>query len=226
MGGNSRRNLRMFHELCGTDSLQNVVIVTTMWDRLTTQEEGLQREEELKSSDNLFKPWMDGQAVMMRHKRTTETANEVMNYLLKKGATRTRITHELVEEEKTLVETAAGRELNNQIDELIKSHEKNMNSLNADVRRELEDVQRELGEEKKKMARLSKDLEELKQGMVVAISTLIGPRYVLLTYTYIQLSCKFASGYIGKATGPARCLQIPHGKIEDIAPSKLRSLFI
>ncbi|KAL4061675.1 hypothetical protein V8B97DRAFT_2066349, partial [Scleroderma yunnanense] len=33
VGGNAQRNLRMFRNLCGDESLKNVVIVTTMWDK-------------------------------------------------------------------------------------------------------------------------------------------------------------------------------------------------
>ena len=185
MGRNSRRNIRMFYEMCGTNSLQNVVIVTTMWDKVT-EKEGSQREEELKSEDDLFKPWMDGgQATMMRHERTTDNANKVINHLLAKDATNTQITYELVEEKKTLIETAAGRELHNDINEFIESSKKNIESLQVDIQRQFADVQRQFAEEKKKMARLTKELEELKRGMVVTISTLIGPRYVSLTNAYI-----------------------------------------
>ena len=91
----------MFHKVCGPDSLQKVVIVTTMWDKVTP-EEGSRREDELRSKNNLFKPWLDGKAIMMRHERTTETANKIISYLLAKGTTSTRIAHELVKEKKKL----------------------------------------------------------------------------------------------------------------------------
>ena len=178
----------MFYEMCGANSLQNVVIVTTMWDKVT-EKEGSQHEEELKSEDGLFKSWMDaGQATMMRHERTANTANKVVNHFLAKDATKPRIIYELVEEQKTLIETAAGRELHNEINGFIESSQKNIESLAADVQKQFADVQKELAEESKKMARLSKELEELKRGVVVAsISTLIGPWCVSLTNTYIQL---------------------------------------
>ena len=81
VGGTSQRNLRMFRKLCGTDSLKNVVIVTTMWDKVTP-EEGLQREQELMASDYLFKRLLNGGAIMMRHYRTPESANKVISHLL------------------------------------------------------------------------------------------------------------------------------------------------
>ena len=68
----------MFRKLCGTDSLKNVVIITTMWDKITPGE-GSQREQELTSSDNLFKPLLDGGAIMMRHERTAESATKVID---------------------------------------------------------------------------------------------------------------------------------------------------
>jgi hypothetical protein len=41
------KNLRMFQELCGKKALQNVVLVTTMWDEVN-EAVGVQMEKELK----------------------------------------------------------------------------------------------------------------------------------------------------------------------------------
>ena len=180
MGGNSRRNLHMFHKLCGSKSLQNVIIITTMWDKVTL-EEGSQREQELMSSNKLFKPWLEGKAIMMRHERTTRTANEALSLLLAKGATSTQIAHELIKEEKTLEETAAGRELYSEINELMKKHEREMESLKTDLRREFAEERRIMDQ---RMAKLLKELNELKRG--ITIVQIAG--YVSLTNTTIYNS--------------------------------------
>lgn len=64
VGGVSRKNLRMFHSLCGDDNLKNVRIVTTNWDR-ASKEEGDNREEALRI--RAFKSLLDAQAGMRRH---------------------------------------------------------------------------------------------------------------------------------------------------------------
>jgi hypothetical protein len=66
MGGNAKKNLRMFRELCGESALKNVCIATTNWSRVT-QEEGDVRERELRESPNLFKPLLDAGARLVCH---------------------------------------------------------------------------------------------------------------------------------------------------------------
>lgn len=150
----------MFRKLCGKKSLKNVVIVTTMWDKVSP-EEGLQRERELKSGKNLFKPLLDGGAIMIRHDRTPKTANRVINHLLKKYPTVTQIAHELVEEKKALVETDAGTELSNDIQTSMKQRE--MESFRADL-------ERATHAEFHKLARLMTEVDELKRGITRSIA--------------------------------------------------------
>ena len=152
----------MFRKLCGNKFLNNVVIVTTMWDKVSP-EEGSQREQELKSGKNLFKPLLDGGAIMIRHDRTPKTASSVINHLLKKDATITQIVHELVEEKKALAETDAGTELNNDIQTLIKQHKEEMESFKADM-------ERATHAEFHKLARLMTEVDELKRGITRSIT--------------------------------------------------------
>ena len=174
VGGTSQRNLRMFRKLCGTDSLKNVVIVTTMWDKVTP-EEGLQREQELMSSNNLFKPLLDGEATMMRHERTAESATKVINHLLGKNATTTEVVHELVHQKKPLEETAAGTELQKDIQALLNKHKGEMENLKA----ELEAVRSDLAEERQTKALMEKELTmqrnltEERQRMEQVMATLL-----------------------------------------------------
>jgi len=157
----------MFRKLCGTDSLKNVVIVTTMWDKVTP-EEGPRREQELMSSNNLFKPLLDGGATMMRYERTAESATQVINYLLGKKATTTQIVREIMQETKKLEETAAGGELHSEIEALLKRHKEGMEKLKA----ELEAVRRDPAGKRQRMeqviAMLLSQLDELKRGINVA----------------------------------------------------------
>ena len=149
----------MFHKLCGTESLKNIVVVTTMWDRVTL-EEGLRYEHELVSNDKLFKPLLDGGAVMMRHERTAKSATKVINHLLGKSATTTQNAHEFVKVEKTLGAIAAGTELSD-IQSLLKRHKAEMESLKAEIQVHMGG---ELEEERRKMEqhmhKLSKEFDE------------------------------------------------------------------
>ncbi|KAL4064100.1 P-loop containing nucleoside triphosphate hydrolase protein [Scleroderma yunnanense] len=118
VGGTSQRNLRMFRKLCGDESMKNVVIVTTMWDKVSP-EEGVQREEELKTSNSLFKPLLDKGAIMMRHDRPPESA--------------TNIVREIAYERKALVDTKAGEELQAEIRHLMKKHAEEIRQLEEEI---------------------------------------------------------------------------------------------
>lgn len=145
-----------------------------MWDKVTP-EEGLQREQELMSSNNLFKPLLDGEATMMRHERTAESATKVINHLLGKNATTTEVVHELVHQKKPLEETAAGTELQKDIQALLNKHKGEMENLKA----ELEAVRSDLAEERQTKALMEKELTmqrnltEERQRMEQVMATLL-----------------------------------------------------
>jgi len=132
VGATAKRNLRMFQKLCGPHSMGNVVIVTTMWDKVTP-EEGLQREIELAHSEDLFMPLLAGGAKMAQYKNR-ESALRVFNYLLGKSNTTLQIVHELVEEKKVLVDTAAGKELQVDIRHLMRRRMKEIQDLEEEIR--------------------------------------------------------------------------------------------
>ena len=80
IGGISRRNLKMFQKLVGNDSLRNVIIATTMWNTVT-RAVGSEREEVLK--DVLFKPLLDKRAQIIRHDSGVDSAERIVNTILK-----------------------------------------------------------------------------------------------------------------------------------------------
>ena len=106
----------------------------------------------------------------MRHERTAESATKVINHLLGKKATTTQIVREIVEETKTLEQTAAGGELHSEIEALLKRHKEDMELMKAELRGM---AQRVLEEERQRMdqelERLLKELDELKRGITVPI---------------------------------------------------------
>ena len=129
--------MRMFRKLFGDDSMKSVVILTTMWDNVT-EEEGEIRERQLKSSDDAFKPLLDNGATMMRHDRTLESADKVINYLLEKDTTAIpQISREMFEENKSIKDTAAGTELRREAREIMKRHKQELEEL---MRREMLDM--------------------------------------------------------------------------------------
>ncbi|KAI6127582.1 hypothetical protein EDD16DRAFT_246347 [Pisolithus croceorrhizus] len=170
MGGKSRNNLRMFHKLCGENSLKNVAIITTMWDKVT-EKEGRQREQELRTGHNLFKPLLEKGAVMERYDRSRQSASNVINYLLGKESTTVQIVRELVEEHKPLEETAAGAELRGIINALLEKHKVEICEMQEKMKSEVREIREEMMMEKNnadmEVARLRMQLDDLRRGVTV-----------------------------------------------------------
>ncbi|OCH84692.1 hypothetical protein OBBRIDRAFT_741154, partial [Obba rivulosa] len=125
VGGVSKRNLRMFQKLCGSKTLQNVVIVTTMWDTVS-EELGAQRERELMMKT--FKPLLDEGAQMKRFNNGLTSATEIISYILFHDPIVLQIQEELAAG-KELSQTAAGEELNAEMKRLIEKHQRDMQAL-------------------------------------------------------------------------------------------------
>ncbi|KAL4256709.1 G domain-containing protein [Pleurotus pulmonarius] len=149
MGGASTRNFKLFRGLCGDDMLQNVVIVTNMWNQIPF-DVGQAREEELKSDHDFFKPVLDGGAQIKRHDNTSTSARDIVSSVAFKNPLPLRIQMELVDEQKVITETAAGAELGRELHEQAMRYE--------EERRLLQDEMNEALRQKDEQAR-----EELEQ---------------------------------------------------------------
>jgi hypothetical protein len=128
----SRRNFRMFKELCGEDNLKNVLIVTNMWSQVDPQL-GMARENELKSKEAFFKAALDKGAQIFRHDNTIGSAHNIIRQLMKNEPAALRIQQELVDEKKDISDTGAGRVLNKELREQAEKHRRELTSLQVDM---------------------------------------------------------------------------------------------
>ena len=80
-----------------------------MWSRVKP-EVGKEREAQLMSKDIFFKPALDNGARMVRHGNTVPSAQGIIRLLIDNRPLPLQIQRELVDENKDLVETRAGRE--------------------------------------------------------------------------------------------------------------------
>ncbi|ESK95348.1 hypothetical protein Moror_3873 [Moniliophthora roreri MCA 2997] len=163
MGGISRRNFKMFRKLCGDNTLKNVVIVTNMWG-LVDKDVGVAREAQLKQEDKFFKPALEKGAQIVRHDNTPENARAILCYLIERKPLPLQIQIELVDEQKTMPQTAAGAELNRELLEQSRKHEKEMREL----REEMQDALRQRDEEHRK------ELEAERQALQAEIDRVEG----------------------------------------------------
>lgn len=146
--------------MCGDQALCNVVIVTSMWEKVT-REVGDAREQELES--DFFKPALDKGAQFLRHEDTTESTHKIIRAILGKERVPLRIQEEIADEGKQIDETIAGKELRRELDEQVKKRREQLQDLqemlneteadDGETRRELEQEVSKLREELEAMGR-------------------------------------------------------------------------
>ena len=128
MGGVSTRNFLMFRNLCGTDAIKNVVLVTSMWGEVSSKV-GAEREAELKSDDLFFKPALSEGARIERYEGSRESARRILQSFKSCEPTRLLIQKEIVDERKNVAETSAGMELRRELLEQTSRHKKQLEEL-------------------------------------------------------------------------------------------------
>jgi len=74
VGGVSRKNMQMFHSLCGNAALKNVILCTTMWSGVSA-DVGAEREEELESK--FWQKMIAKGASTTRYDGTPENSREI-----------------------------------------------------------------------------------------------------------------------------------------------------
>ena len=100
--------------------MPNVVIVTTMWSKVTT-EEGTNREAELKKL--FWKDMVDDGCSIERFEDTHKSAWDIIGSLAAKDRAKVLLPHEIVDSRLRLNETQAGVALNKELEKLIKDQE-------------------------------------------------------------------------------------------------------
>jgi hypothetical protein len=133
MRGTARLNLEMFQELCGIDSLRNVVLASTMWD-LVPQQVGEAREAELASKPEFWGNMLAHGSRIERHNRSRESALAIIRSLIGNQPAVLHIQDELVNQGLNLDDTGCGKtlkrefaaqkaELEKKLEKLEKDHE-------------------------------------------------------------------------------------------------------
>ena len=120
----------MFRELCGDETLKNVVLVTNMWGEVSP-EDGQDRENQLTSK--FFKPVLKKGAQMVRHLNTTESAHNIIREIIRNHPIVLQIQREVVDEQKDIVDTSAGEVVNKEINELIRRHQAELEKIQAEL---------------------------------------------------------------------------------------------
>ena len=134
MKGTTRRNLDMFYQLCGDKALERVVLGTTNWEEIDG-EIGPRREEQL--AKNFWnKSKTSSRSKLLRFDKTEGSAEAFVGAILDQlnAAEKDnvlRIQKELVELERRIPETDAGKELRYTLQQLLEMQKEGINPETA-----------------------------------------------------------------------------------------------
>lgn len=131
MSGSSYRNLQLFRSLCGSKTLPNVMLATTMWDKVS-QAEGGQREKDLLSDDGFWGQLHAAGATASRYDNTVAGAQSLVKTLLQMSPVVLQIQHEMSIEHKELIDTEAGQQVSLQLKKMEAKHKEDLNVIKSD----------------------------------------------------------------------------------------------
>ena len=135
MQGSALKNLSMFKKLCGKNYFQNVVLATTMWSDASgkisvSADTGRAREQELIETPHFWGAMYQRGSKIHRHTGKRESAEEIIAHLI---GLRLRpvldIQHEMVDQGKKVSDTAAGMEVQRELQATKAQHVKDIEEL-------------------------------------------------------------------------------------------------
>ena len=178
MSGTPLRNLQMFGKLCGDGAIQNVVLASTMWDKVLPQT-GNQRETELKN-----KYWAEMLKLgsqTLRFVLTFDSAWDIIEAAVKGKAVDKEhnlvlLQEELVGLKRKLGETQAGRALYPALEKLLAEQRGTLRKLEEQVETE---ENRQLAEELKAQYEETEETITILIGQLEELKVPLGRRLLL-----------------------------------------------
>lgn len=134
MKGSSRRHLEIFCSLCGEKALENVLLVTTFWNKVPVLEFGehLRREQEL--IDDYWAPLQRHGAMIAQFDGSKEAAESLVLQLVHhRPPIVLDIQRELVDEQKIISETNAGLGVSERLTMDIQGWRDSLQKIKADL---------------------------------------------------------------------------------------------
>jgi len=129
MLGTSRKNLTMFKKLCGDRALKNVILATTKWDDIAP---GVGEPREQQLSNKYWKEMVSQGSKIKRFTHTRESAWAIVDPIVNKDPISVLIQQELVDLQKLLPQSEAGKTLRYSLQELLEGQKEMARQLQDD----------------------------------------------------------------------------------------------
>ncbi|KAI6118661.1 hypothetical protein EV401DRAFT_1550407 [Pisolithus croceorrhizus] len=132
MSGSVCKNLDMFSRLCGDKAAKRVRLVTTMWDKVKDEKLAENRVSQLET--NFWKPLIDAGACHKKFEgNSSKCAWEIIQDLMGSGEA-LLLQEELVDAERNLNETTAGKALYMQFQKLLHEQKETIKQLQEEAK--------------------------------------------------------------------------------------------
>ena len=132
VGGTAMKNLRMFQKLVGDDSMKNVVLVTTMWGKLQSSDDGDARVKQLTETGKFWGDMITSGARHEKYDGTGEDALRIIHMMLYNRPRKLQIQEEL-DNGQRLTDTAAGKEVADRLETLRAHHAQEIEELKKEL---------------------------------------------------------------------------------------------
>jgi len=159
MSGSARRDLSTFVNICGPAAMKRTAIVTNMWG-LVTPDIGEDREIELKEDPLFFKTILDSGATLYRNDNPPDSGKQIISQICSEEPVRLAIQVELSDENRSLLETTAGKELDRELTQQRAEHEAELAKLQQEYIQAQQKLDTESEDELKAEIALTQDRME------------------------------------------------------------------
>jgi hypothetical protein len=129
----------MFKKLVGEENLSSIVLATTFWEQ-TDPNAGERRENQLRVNEEFWGKMVASGSRMFRHNQGVYSGTQILNYLLGlEGKPKYDTQVDMVDKKKGLDQTAAGAEVQSQVDKLRQEYEKRLDDYKKEMEQAIKD---------------------------------------------------------------------------------------
>ncbi|KAI1823477.1 P-loop containing nucleoside triphosphate hydrolase protein [Xylaria intraflava] len=157
MTHHATKNLQMFQKLTGEKNLKNVILATSMWDKVSP-EEGLAREVELKTK--FWTMLLAFGARATQYKGTAESARSIAHMLMANKPFFVQLQTEMGQDNKALRDTSAGRQIMTELVKIKEEHKRELADMEEMMKNSAEENKLVVETLKKHYQGLVKNLEK------------------------------------------------------------------
>ena len=111
MQGSAKKNLLMFKALCGNATLDSVVLATTMWSKLSSPEDGEERQRMLIETEDFWGSMVKQGSKTFQHYNSAASAFKVIDYIIeRRKPVILDIQRQIIDGKLEIHDTSAGQE--------------------------------------------------------------------------------------------------------------------